>query len=156
MIQSDAKKIIFERLKTCPEFYLPTKKLWKELKALGHTLPDLASFNKELRQEKRLEFVKGVEFEDAVEDEEMEALGFYSGPRAKLKARKITKADFARILMKHVQNMEGNLEKALQAKPDDLPYDDEDKLEEILSASKEFKKDMGKVFKKRASKKTKN
>jgi hypothetical protein len=146
MVSREAQEVIVSILEKTVDFYVPVKKIWKELSSQGYNLPNYDNFLRFLKKDKRFEVrkFKGQEFGD---EEEMEELGFYSGPRVKLKSRKITKEDMQRIILKHAQNVIDNLVKVYQVKPEDLPSDKEDELIELMRRTKDLKEEIEETFK---------
>lgn len=132
-------------LEEAEEFYVPVKKLWKELASQGYGLPLYDTFLEYLTKDRRFEVkeFEAIKYEDS---EEMEELGFYSGPRVKLKTRKMTKEDIQRITLKHAQNMIDNLVKAYEARPEGLPSEGEDELIELMRKAKMLKDKMEDAF----------
>ena len=92
MISREAQEVMISMLEKVEDFYVPVKKIWKELSSQGYNLPNYDDFLRFLKKDKRLEIkeFKEQEFED---EEEMKELGFYPGPKVKLKSRKLTKED---------------------------------------------------------------
>jgi hypothetical protein len=146
MISKEIKEIIVKMLERAEDFYVPVKKIWKELRSRGYELPNYNDFLTYLKRNKRFELreFKDIDYEN---EEEMEELGFYSGPRVKLKSRKITKEDMQRITLKHAQNVINNLVKGYQVKPEKLPADKENELIEIMKKAKELKEKINEAFK---------
>jgi len=143
-ISKEAEDKILEMLNEAEDFYLPVKKIYKELNNAGYPLPEYKDFLNCLKKDKRFEW---AEFEEK-EDKELEELGYYSGPRIKLKARKITKEDMERIVLKHAQNVIDNLVKAYEHRPEDLSSEEEDRLIELMIRAKKLKEEIIKIFKK--------
>jgi len=50
MIDTKTKEAIISRLETAEEFYIPIKKIWKELRREAFELPSLPEFEEELRK----------------------------------------------------------------------------------------------------------
>lgn len=145
-ISKELQEALIAILEKAEDFYVPVKKIWKELNFQGHRLPDYNDFLKFLKKDRRFEVreFKGVEFEE--DEKETEELGFYSGPRAKLRSRKITKEDMQRITLKHAQNVIDNLVKAYEVRPKDLPFEEEDELIELMQKAKELKEKISEMF----------
>lgn len=144
-ISREVQEAIVAILEKAEDFYVPVKKIWKELKSQGYGLPAYEDFLKYLKKEKRFEVTefKDSDFED---EKEMEKLGFYSGPRIKLKSRKITKEDMKRITLKHAQNVIDNLVKAYEVRPEDLSAEEEDELLELMLRAKKLKDKINQIF----------
>ncbi len=147
-MDKEALNRVLSMLEGAEDFYVPVKKIWKELSFQGYDLPQYNEFLDYLKKDKRFEIrrFKEVESEDENE-EEMEKAGFYSGPRAKLRKRKITKEDMKRITLEHTQRVVGNLIKAYEVKPEDFPEDSEDQLIELMKRAKQLKEKIEEAFK---------
>jgi len=129
------------------DFYVPIKKIWDEFGSQSGllTYEDLITFFKKNRKFEIME--PEVTKED--DNPDMEEDGFYSGPRVKLRSRKITKEDMQRITLRHAQNVVDNLVKAYEVKPEDLPPDKEDELIELMKRAKQLKETISEAFKKK-------
>ena len=137
---------IVTMLETAEDFYVPVKKLWKELYQEGCVMFSYEDFIQKLDQDERFELRDFKKAWGDDEEAEMEELGYYSGPRIKLKARKITKEDIQRIALRHAKNTIDNLVKAYKVKPEDLPPEAEDELIELMRKSKELKEKIDTIF----------
>lgn len=146
-ISKESQEAILAILEKAEDFYVPVKKIWKELNWQGHRLPNYNDFLKILKKDKRFEIKEFKELK--FEDEETEELGFYSGARIKLRSRKITKEDIQRITLKHAQNVIDNLVKTYQTKPDNLPPEKEDELIELMRRAKRLKEKIEEIFNKK-------
>jgi hypothetical protein len=146
MISKEAQEAIISILEKAEDFYVPVKKIWKELRSQGYELGEFDDFLRALKKDKKFE-ISEFKDQDLKDGKEMEELGFYSGPRVKLKSRKITKEDMERIILKHMQNMIDNLVKAYQVSPEDLSPEEEDKLIEIMRKAKDLKEKIKATFK---------
>jgi len=156
MDQESLDKII-SLLETAEEFYVPVKKLWKELRQDGFALPEYDAFVEELGKDERFEI--GIDFKKAKEewdDAEMETHGYFSGPRIKLKTREITKDDMQRVALKRAQYMIDNLVKTYQARPKDMSSKDEDALIEVMRKAKKMKEHLGSMFQGKENKGTRD
>ena len=110
------------------EIVVPIKKMWNEWHAI-HEEPLLTEFTAEVLGDERLEEMPGVSHTEGMEwmspeelekeVQEMEAIGFFSGPRVKLKSREITEEHIAKMIQKHNDRMEWNLQQARMALPDE-------------------------------------
>jgi len=149
-INRETQEIIISLLENAEDFYVPVKKIWKELNSQGYKIPNYDDFLGYLKKDKRFE-VKEFKEIDFGDEEEMEELGFYSGARVKLRSRKITKEDMQRITLKHAQNVIDNLVKAYQVRPEDLTPDEEDELIELMRRAKNLKEKINEVFKTKGS-----
>ena len=114
---------VVEILETDPDFYVPVKKLWLMLQGEGLALDlDLAGFHAALAADERFEFIEGVDHTEGFEDDpdfemEMEALGFFSGPRVKLASREMTAEDVIAGLTRSLRQLNEALQSAWEARP---------------------------------------
>ncbi len=142
---------VIEILETDPEFFVPVKKLWLMLQGEGLALDvELDDFHRMLREDDRFEFTPGVvhkaRFEDVADhpeemEQEMEALGFYSGPRVKLVSREMTAEDVFAGMVRSLEQMN----KALQGAWDTRPRDDqelEDQLLDMLATGQKLEREI--------------
>src|SRR3972149_3641088 len=112
----------------------PVKKMWNEWHA-GHPAPSLEAFTAIVRADDRIEEMGEVDHTedmDWMSPEEldeyvrgMEADGYYSGPRVKLKSRELTLEHIARMIKRHNDRMEEALRQAHAALPDDVSAEGE-------------------------------
>jgi len=137
-----------QELATADEFYVPVKKLWVELQRLAEMprLP-LEEFTRLLEADERFEFEEGIDFGEGfpaeMQEEErasMEELGFYSGPRAKLKDREITREDLERILQGHTDNLLTALRGAWETRPQG-DQEAEDQLLDLLALAQRLQRE---------------
>jgi hypothetical protein len=139
---------VAQELATAEEFYVPVKKLWVELLRRAE-MPRLSleEFTRLLEHDERFEFEEGIDFGEGFpaerQEEEranMEDLGFYSGPRAKLKDREITREDLERILQCHTDNLLTALRGAWETRP---PSDQEaeDQLLDLLALAQRLQRE---------------
>jgi hypothetical protein len=137
------------------DILVPVKKLWVEYSA--HT-PNVSldDFSRALARDARFEFVEGIDptehLDDWTEEEkadhiaEMEALGFFGGPRVKMKNREITREHIARMLKKHTDNMMNALWSAFDVRPADLPAEAQHALLDLIAQAKELQLDLQDVL----------
>ena len=133
------------------DIIVPIKKMWNEWCA-GQGTPSLAEFTRIVLSDDRIEEMPGVDHTDhmegmspeEVEEEErdMEANGFYSGPRVKLEAREITPEHIARMLKKHNDRMESALQQARAVLPEDASEADEGKLIDATMLARKLRRDL--------------
>ncbi len=133
-------------LETDEEILVPVKKLWKEYSQMSQV--SLDEFTHALEGDARFEFFEGTDhtkgFEDWSEEElaeyeeEMEAEGFFSGPRVKLKSREITPDHIAKMIKKHTDRMMSALWAAYDIRPEDLDEQSEQELLDMIVRAKEF------------------
>lgn len=137
-----------QELATAEEFYVPVKKLWMELQRMMEMprLP-LEEFTRLLEADERFEFEEGIDFGEGfpaeMQEEEranMEELGFYSGPRAKLKSRELTPDDLERILQRHTDNLLTALRGAWETRPSG-DQEAEDQLLDLLALAQRLQRE---------------
>jgi len=75
-------------------------------------------------------------------ERDMEAHGFYSGPRVKLKSRQITREHIARMLKKHNDRMEWALQQARAAMPEEASEAEEGKLIDVIMRARKLRRDL--------------
>ena len=107
----------------------------------------MEDFHRMLTDDERFEFTPGVDhttegFEDNPElaeemEREMESLGFYSGPRAKLVSREMTAEDVFAAMSRSLTRMNEALQGAWETRPED-DQETEDQLLDILAAGQKF------------------
>ncbi len=130
------------------DIVVPIKKIWKEWRST-HAEPPLERFTELLRVDERFEEIEGVDHTEGLEwdsqeelDEyvgDMEEMGFFSGPRLKLKDREISLEHIANMIKKHNDRMEAALRQAREAMPDDVNEQEEGQLIEIMARVEEFR-----------------
>ena len=133
------------------EIVVPVKKMWNVWRA-GHARSTLAGFTALVLADSRIEEMGGVDHTEGIDnlnpdewaeyEREMEALGYFSGPRVKLKAREITLEHIARMLKKHNDRMEEALRQAREALPDDAPEEHESALIQAIEQAKQLRRDL--------------
>jgi hypothetical protein len=142
---------VIEILENDPDFYVPVKKLWLMLQGQGLALDvELEVFYRQLTDDERFEFTPGVDQHEGFEDDpefaeemerEMEALGFYSGPRVKLVSREMT-ADVVFDAMAHsLTRMNEALQGAWETRPEGDP-ELEGQLLDILAAGQKLEREV--------------
>ena len=140
---------IIPELETVPEFFVPIKKLWKGLPEKDIDTLSLEDFTALIREDKRfvIQEAHPAPWEDDLETEEqMEELGYYTGPRVRLKSRVPTKEDMIRIISQHAQKVVNNLVKAYETRPKDLPEEEEGRLIDAMIKAKKLKEGIEKSF----------
>jgi hypothetical protein len=133
------------------DIIVPVKKMWNEWHA-AHGAPLLAEFTRIVLSDDRIEEMPGVDHTDhmegmspeEVEEEErdMEANGFFSGPRVKLKVREITLDHIAKMLKKHNDRMERALQQARAVMPEDASEADEGNLIDAIALARKLRRDL--------------
>ena len=112
----------------------------------------LAEFTRIALSDDWIEEMPGVDHTEHMEEmgpdeleeyeRDMEAHGFYSGPRVKLKSRQITREHIARMLKKHNDRMEGALQQARAVLPDDASEADEGNLIDVITLARKLRRDL--------------
>jgi di/tripeptidase len=148
-LENRAISRITEILATDPDFFVPIKKLWLILQEDGLSL-DIDEFQQMLQEDERFEFAPGVNHKAGFENNpemaektalEMEAQGFYSGPRVKLVSREMTAKDIFEGMARSLERMNQALQNAWDARPQD-DQDTEDQLLEILAAGQRLQREI--------------
>lgn len=130
------------------EIVVSIKKMWNEWR-LSHAEPALDVFTALLMADERFEDMGGIDHTEGMEwmtpeemaeyIQDMEAVGFYSGPRLKLKSRELTLEHIARMIKKHNDRMEGALRHARAAMPDNVDEQEESQLIEIIALAEQLR-----------------
>ena len=128
------------------EFIVPVRKLYR---ALGRS-----NLSEEWTEEAFLEVLKGDErfrvfeapdeddvYDDFESEEELEALGFYRGPRVMRKDSMPTREDVLSILVKKADKTFSTLHKAWDIRPDG-DEETEDQLLEALAKAQRLKREL--------------
>ena len=138
-------------LETDPDFYVPVKKLWLMLQGRGLALDvEMEDFHRMLTDDARFEFTPGAAHTEGIEDDpelakdmeqEMEALGFYSGPRVKLVSREMTATDVFAAMSRSLTRMNEALQGAWETRPEG-DQEIEDQLIDILAAGQKLEREI--------------
>jgi hypothetical protein len=133
------------------DIIVPIKKMWNEWFA-ERGAPSLAEFTQIVLSDELVEEMPGVDHTGDAEDlspeereeheRDMEASGFYSGPRAKLKSKEITLEHVAKMLKKHNDRMEWALQQARAAMPEDISEADEGSLIDAIVRARQLRRDL--------------
>ena len=136
------------------DIVVPIKKMWNEWQ-LSHLESPLDEFTAAILADEQVEHMASVDHnrgmehaspeEKAAREREKEALGYFSGPRVKLKSREITAEHIANMLKKHTDRMEQALRDARSAMPEDLSEPDEGKLIDAIVMTRKLKKMLRKI-----------
>ncbi|HSB68644.1 MAG TPA: hypothetical protein VLT62_04870 [Candidatus Methylomirabilis sp.] len=136
------------------DIIVPVKKMWNEWHAAQGT-PSLAEFTRIVLSDDRIEEMRGVDHTRHMEgmdpeelaeyERDMEAHGFYSGPRAKLRSRQITREHVARMLKKHNDRMERALQEARATMPEEASEADEGSLIDAIALARKLRRDLRKA-----------
>lgn len=135
------------------------KKVWlqvsREGTAQGFEVPQLSDFSAMLEGDPRFEFFPARDSlqddldhppeDPAVEEAEMEQLGFFSGDRVKLKNVELTPSVLGTIIRSKVDRTMDALTKAWDLRPEG-DRDTEDRLLEILAKTQKLQQDVKKTF----------
>jgi len=142
---------IVEILEIDPDFFVPVKKLRLMLQGEGLALDiELEDLARTLADDARFELAPGVDHKEGLEDDpefaeeterEMEALGFYSGPRVKLASREMTAEDVFAAMARSLTRMNEALQGAWEARPED-DQEIEDQLLDILAAGQKLDREI--------------
>jgi hypothetical protein len=134
-------------LETDPDVYAPVKRLWYGLQDQGLDAGSYDHFLAWLQNDPRFVVEPAVEDElgepppwPPEEEPEMEALGFYLGPRVKLAARELTADHLAAILERHTGNLMSALEGAWALR-DPHDREAEDLLIEALAKAQQLQRE---------------
>lgn len=138
-------------LKRDEDIIVPIKRMWNEWYAARGT-PLLAEYTRIVLSDDRIEEMPGVDHTGDMEgmdpeekeeyERDMEAHGFYSGPRVKLKSRQITREHIARMLKKHNDRMEWALQQARAAMPEEASEAEEGKLIDVIMRARKLRRDL--------------
>lgn len=143
---------VIEILETDDEFFIPLKKLWLILKREGLADNDLEDFRSALQKDERFEFTSGMnqrerlgavggqEYAEEME-QEMEALGFYGGPRVKLVSRNPSPEDVFAAMARNLIRMNEALQSAWETRPEDDP-ELESQLLDILASGQKLEREI--------------
>jgi hypothetical protein len=142
---------IIEILETDPGFFVPVKKLWLMLQGEGLALDiALEDFHSMLAADERFEFTPGADYTEEYEEDpevakdmerEMEALGFYSGPRVKLASRDMAAEDVFAAMTHSLTRMNEALQGAWETRPEG-DQEIEDQLLDILAAGQKLEREI--------------
>lgn len=142
---------VIEILETDPDFFVPVKKLWLMLQGERLALNiELQDFHRMLMADERFEFTPGTDYSQEFEEDpayaedmewEMEALGFYSGPRVKLVSREMAAEDVFAAMARSLTRMNEALQGAWETRPED-DQEIEDQLLDILAAGQKLEREI--------------
>lgn len=130
------------------EIVIPIKKMWNEWQ-ITHTRLALDAFIALLLADERFEDVGGVDHTEGMEwmtpeemaeyVRDMEEVGFFSGPRLKLKSRELTLEHITNMIKKHNDRMEEALRQARATMPDEVDEQEEGQLIEIMALAEQLR-----------------
>lgn len=140
-MSSELLNWVYDYLERDEEIVVPVKKMWNEWR-VSHSQPGLRQFTALILADERIEEMDGVDHTEGLEfdspeelaeyEQEMEEVGFFSGPRVKLLAREITLEHIAGMLKKHNDRMEAALRQAHATLPDDVSEPEEGQLIDLM------------------------
>jgi len=150
-MHAELAKWIYAYLERDEDIVVPVKKMWNEWHAIDAQL-SLQEFTASVLADERFEAMGGVahgEDMDWMEPDEfieylrdMEARGFYSGPRVKLKSREITLEHIARMVKKHNDQLEQALRLAREALPEEVSELEEGALIDIQVTVEKLRREL--------------
>jgi hypothetical protein len=113
------------RLLAYAEFFLPLKRLYLEIPPeLSDPPPPPEVLRGWLEADARFEILRAADGlggardkESAEEEEEMEKLGYFQGPRVGLKSKRPSREQVLQIIQKHAGKLVESLQKAYEARP---------------------------------------
>jgi hypothetical protein len=130
------------------DIVVPVKKMWNEWRA-AHPAPGFEDFAAQVLADPRVEEMGGVDHTEDMDDlgpdeldeyvRDMEARGYYSGPRVKLRSRALTLEHIANMLKRHNDRMEAALRAARDAMPEDVDEQEEGMLIEAMELAKQLR-----------------
>jgi len=130
------------------EIVVPIKEMWNEWQ-ITHIGPALDVFTARLLADERFEDVGGVDHTEDMEGmtpeemaeyvRDMEEVGFFSGPRLKLKSRELTLEHITTMIKKHNDRMEEALRQARATMPDEMDEQEEGQLIEIMALAEQLR-----------------
>ena len=133
------------------DIIVPIKKMWNEWCASQGT-SSLEAFTQAVLSDHRIEEMPGVDHTGDAEgmnpeereeyERDMEAHGFYSGPRVKLKVKELTLEHIAKMLKKHNDRMEWALQQARAVMPQDVSEADEGNLIDAIQLARKLRRDL--------------
>jgi hypothetical protein len=137
---------IEQQLRTCDDFFLPLKKLGRDLQN-SLPPPPLEELRRWVEEDRRFEVFpapEGLGGDDPEREQEMETRGFFSGPRVGLVDRRPTPEQIAEKLQEHTSRLLGSLQKAYVARPDGGPEAGliEDKLLNLLQKAQKLQEQL--------------
>ena len=146
---------VIEILETDPDFYVPIKKLWLMLQGEGLALDlELDEFRAQLEADDRFEIedfddsLPGEPEEVAEIEQELEALGFFGGPRVKLASREMTAEDIMAGLLRSLQRMNEALRGAWETRPEG-DWETEEELLDALAIGQEMEEEIRQIIEER-------
>jgi len=141
------------------EVMVPVKKIWQMLQFDDEyediSVPTLAEFNRLLKTDDRFEFMPPINYgniyadlskkEKEAKEIEMEAIGFFSGERVKLRRKKITGELLASMVERSVDRMSNGLKKIINTGLNNK--EQEKRLLEVIKKTEQLQKQAEKIVK---------
>lgn len=116
----------YQCLEKDDDVIVPIKRLWSRKYRLAGTM-SFEDFARRVTQDARFEVMYSIE-----QDPALEAFGCFSGPRVKLRSRKITVACVRRMLQKHNERILQTLQRAAELAEQDSDPERNNNLTEAI------------------------
>ncbi len=139
---------VYRYLEQDEDIVVPIKKIWNDWQIVnaGPPLPEFAALilaDDRFEQMDSVDHTEGLEWVSPAEKAEyvrnMEAMGFYSGPRVKLKSRELTLEYITHMIARHNNRLELALREVHAAMPDDVDEEEEGQLIDIMAQVEELR-----------------
>ena len=131
------------------EIIVPIKKMWNDWQVVDPTT-SLDEFTAAVLADDRVEEMGGADHGEDMDwmspeelaeyRERLEATGYFSGPRVKLKSRELTLEHIARMIARHSDRMEAALRSARESMPADVDEQEEGALIQVIEMAKELRR----------------
>jgi hypothetical protein len=138
---------VISYLEVDDEIVVPVKRMWNEWYS-EHGAPPLEEFTAQVLADSRIEAMGEVDYDEGLEitaadgeqyARQMEASGYFSGPRVKLKTRDLTFEHVARMITRHNDRLEAALTAARETMPEDLDEMEEGALIHVMELAKDLR-----------------
>lgn len=80
------------------------------------------------------------------DDEQMQKMGFYKGPRVMLKSKEPTKEEMVQAITEKMQRTLGALKSAYKVKPGNMTDDEEEEFLQIMKKAKDLQRKLDEAF----------
>jgi hypothetical protein len=121
-----------------PDFYVPIRKLFAQL--VDEWPGEYPDFERAVRAEPGLVVEEAHDRDlEPGEARDLEKIGFYQGPRARLRERVPTYGDIMGILKRHTSRMLDSLGQAYGLAADQLSAEEEDMMLDLLQNAKQLR-----------------
>lgn len=150
-LDPEVNRRIEEVLREDSDFLVPVKKLYKHF-LKGLALPPYEEFLNAIKSCPDLAMID-LDDEEDWDEEEMEALGYYKGPRVRLKDRVPSPSDMADILKRHTDRMMESLGQAYCLGAGHFSDEEEDAMLDLLERANNLKKSVDDLIKTPAAEK---